>query len=71
MAHDVNTDHQSRRDGRPDREGDTEPVGSRGVLIVEDDHSLRQLPALRAHGVDVPVIFLTARHDVTDRLSTR
>jgi DNA-binding response OmpR family regulator len=91
-------------------------VGSHRVLIVEDDHGLRQLlarglreqefevvtasdgasalrsvepmpdaivldiglpdsdgrdvcQALRARGVDVPVIFLTARHDMTDRLS--
>jgi two-component system response regulator MprA len=91
-------------------------VGSHRVLVVEDDHGLRQLlarglreqdfevvtasdgasalcsvqpqpdaivldiglpdsdgrdvcQALRARGVDAPVIFLTARHDVTDRLS--
>lgn len=97
-------------------ERDTGPVGSHRVLIVEDDHSLRQLlarglreqdfevvtasdgasalrsvdpmpdaivldiglpdsdgrdvcQALRARGVDVPVIFLTARSDLTDRLS--
>jgi DNA-binding response OmpR family regulator len=91
-------------------------VGSHRVLVVEDDHSLRNLlarglraqdfdvvtasdgesalrsvqphpdaivldiglpdsdgrdvcQALRARGVDAPVIFLTARHDVNDRLS--
>jgi DNA-binding response OmpR family regulator len=91
-------------------------VGSHRVLVVEDDHGLRNLlarglraqdfdvvtasdgesalrsvqphpdaivldiglpdsdgrdvcQALRARGVDAPVIFLTARHDVNDRLS--
>jgi two-component system response regulator MprA len=97
-------------------ERDTDPVGSHRVLVVEDDHGLRELlarglrehefdvvtasdgasalrsvdpppdaivldiglpdsdgrdvcQALRARGVDAPVIFLTARHDVNDRLS--